>query len=101
MSQEHKTASTSSSCRKHKDIPRHDKKGLLTTVSKEGDQVLIRNPSEKGSTGKMRSLGKLEGKLGRQIACGLVHQLDPRKMIIWFRWVDNDYLVPVGGQNII
>ena len=88
MSQEHKIASTSSFCRKHKDIPRHDKKGLLTAVSKEGDQALIRNPSEKGSTGKMRSLGKLEDKLGRQIACGLVHELEPRKMIIWFRWVD-------------
>ena len=55
MSQAYKIASTSSSCRKSKDIARHDSKGPLTAVLEKGDQVLIKNLSERGGTGKIRS----------------------------------------------
>ena len=55
MSQAYKIASTNSSCRKRKDIARHDSKGPLTAVLEKGDRVLIRNLSERGGTGKMRS----------------------------------------------
>ena len=55
MSQAYKIASTNSSCRKRKDIARHDSEGPLTAVLEKSDRVLIRNLSERGGTGKMRS----------------------------------------------
>ena len=55
MNQVYKIASTSSSCRKRKDIARHDSKGPLTAVLEKGDRVLIRNLSKRGGTGKIRS----------------------------------------------
>ena len=42
------------SCRKRKDIARHDSKGPLTAVLEKHDRVLIRSLSERGGTGKMR-----------------------------------------------
>ena len=55
MSQAYKIASTDSSCRKRKDIARHDNKGPVTAVLEKVDRILIRNLSERGGTGKMRS----------------------------------------------
>ena len=55
MSQVYTIASTNSSCRKRKDIARHDNKGPVTAVLEKVDRILIRNLSERGGTGKMRS----------------------------------------------
>ena len=55
MSQAYEIVSTNSSCRKRKDIARHDYKVSLTTVLEKGDEVMIRNLSERGGTEKMRS----------------------------------------------
>ena len=55
IGQAYQIAATNSSCRKHKDIARHDNKVPLTAVLEKGDRVLIRNLSERGGTGKMRS----------------------------------------------
>ena len=54
MSQAYKIASINSSCKKHKDIARHDNKGPLTAVLEKDDKVFIRNLPERGGTGKMR-----------------------------------------------
>ena len=55
IGQAYQIAATNSSCRKHKDIARHDNKVPLTAVLEKGDRVLIRNLSERGGTRKMRS----------------------------------------------
>ena len=55
MSQAYKIASTNSSCRKHKDIARNYHKGPLTAVLEKSEGVLIKNLSETGGAGKMRS----------------------------------------------
>ena len=55
ISQACKIVSTNSSYRKHKNIARHGNKGPFTAVLEKGDRVLIRNLSERGWTGKMRS----------------------------------------------
>ena len=55
MSQVYKIASMNSSHRKHNDIGKHDSKWPLTAVLGKDDQVLIRNLSERGGGGKMRS----------------------------------------------
>ena len=60
MNQVYKIASTSSSCRKRKDIARHDSKGPLTAVLEKGDRVLIRNLSKRGGTGKLDLSGKIK-----------------------------------------
>ena len=57
MSQAYMITSTNSSYRKRKDIAghRYDNEGPLTAVLEKGDSVLIRNLSERGRTGKMKS----------------------------------------------
>ena len=55
MSQVYTIASTNSSCRKRKDIARHDNKGPVTAVLEKVNRILIRNLSERGGTGKKRS----------------------------------------------
>ena len=58
MSQAYKIVSTNSSCRKCKDIARHDNKDPLTAVLEKGNRVLIKNLSERGGAGKMKSFWK-------------------------------------------
>ena len=55
MKQAYKIASTDSSYRKRKDVARHDNEGPLIAVLEKSDRILIRNLSERGGTGKMRS----------------------------------------------
>ena len=55
MRQAYKIASTDSSYRKRKNVARNDNEGPLTAVLEKGDRILIRNLSERGRTGKMRS----------------------------------------------
>ena len=55
LGQEYKIASTNLPSRKRKDIARHDSKVPLLAVLEKGDQVLIRDPSERNGTEKMRS----------------------------------------------
>ena len=45
MSQAYEIVSTNSTCRKRKDIARHDNKGSLTAVLEKGDEALIKNLS--------------------------------------------------------
>ena len=61
MNQNYKIASTNSSCRKRKDIARHDNKGPLTAALEKGDRVLIRYLIPDRvliRTGKIRSFWK-------------------------------------------
>ena len=55
MSQVYKIASMNSSYRKHNDLAKHDSKWPLTALLGKGDQVLIRNLSERGGGRKIRS----------------------------------------------
>ena len=56
MSQAYEIVSTNSTCRKRKDIARHDNKGSLTAVLEKGDEALIKNLSERGGTGKTKCM---------------------------------------------
>ena len=55
MSEAYHEALQNSSHRKEKDIARHEMIKKLSLVLEQGDRVLIRNTSERGGTGKMRS----------------------------------------------
>ena len=55
MSAAYQEAQQNSSRRKEKDIARHEPFKILSPVLEKGDRVLIRNMSERGKTGKMRS----------------------------------------------
>ena len=55
MNAAYQEAQQNSSRRKEKDIARHEPFKILSPVLEKGDRVLIRNMSERGKTGKMRS----------------------------------------------
>ena len=55
MKQAYKIASKQSAHRKQKDVERHDTRKPCSMSLHPGDRVLVRNMSERGGTGKMRS----------------------------------------------
>ena len=56
MTQAHEIANKQSMQRKSKDVERHNAKRLRASILLPWDRVLVRNMSERGGTGKLRSL---------------------------------------------
>ena len=55
MTEAYEIANRQSMQRKLKDVERHNAKRLTTSILLPGDRALVRNMSERGGTGKLRS----------------------------------------------